>query len=199
MAKAIFFENLVYNVNQMFKIRITLLAILLATSIQSVWGQDSKPNTNYGFGGPSLSIGSIAGQQAVYFGGLGGYSYNNFYFGGMGFGLVNGSSINLDIDGTSHNIYDFGAGGLLLGYHKYYQRLGGYVQGFIGSGGGRLEGLEDFSVVMLQPELGALVRFNPRMQLGMGLGYQRGFISSGRYLTNDDFNALSFHISLRFG
>ena len=194
-----FFDNLVYNVNQMLNIRISLLATILICGLQSVTAQNQKPNTNYGFGGPSLSIGSIANQQAIYFGGLGGYSYNDFYFGGMGFGLVNGSSINLDRDGSTHAIYDFGVGGLLLGYHKYYGILGGYVQGVVGSGGGRIADLENFSVVMLQPELGALVRFNPWMQLGMGLGYQRGFISSGTYLNNNDFKALSFHISLRFG
>ncbi|MFY0675111.1 MAG: hypothetical protein JXQ87_17080 [Bacteroidia bacterium] len=168
----------------------SLSTIVLVILISAMALKESKAQS--GFGGPALKISSFSGGTGLLMGGFGAAGFGNYYFGGGGFGLTNPSTI-------SNQFTDFGYGGLLLGYkNEIVNTLGIYGQSFIAWGGGEVTDGTDFSVFMLEPEVG--LSFSPSAFFTLRAGASRRMVvpTSGS-ITASEIAGNAFVLSFVFG
>lgn len=168
----------------------TLSTIVMAILISLVAANESKAQS--GFGGPALKISSFNGGTGLMFGGFGAGGAGNYYIGGGGFGLTNPSNV-------SSQISDFGYGGLLLGYkNELVNTFGIYGQSFIAWGGGEISDGSDFSVFLLEPELG--FSFSPSSVFTLRAGASRRFVvpTTGS-ISASELKGNTFTLSFIFG
>jgi hypothetical protein len=162
----------------------------MAVLISLVAANESKAQS--GFGGPALKISSFKGGTGLMLGGFGAGGAGNYYIGGGGFGLTNPSNV-------SSHISDFGYGGLLLGYkNELANTLGIYGQSFIAWGGGQVSDGTDFSVFLLEPELG--LAFSPSSAFTLRAGVSRRFVvpTTGS-ISASELTGNTFTLSFIFG
>ena len=170
-----------------------------------------------GYGGPVLKYSTVAGQNAWFFGGRGGWLINRrLTLGGGGFGMTNRVAAPLRAqDGIGvEDTLMFGYGGVMLSVHGRPTKLiNGTLTLFAGGGGvtiwdEQLEGpREDYGwgparndgVFVFEPELMVNLNVASFFRVGVGGGYRfvRDLHLDG--VENKDFSGAVASIMLKFG
>lgn len=173
--------------------------------------------THGGYGGPVLKYSNVAGQNAWFFGGRGGWLINRrVTLGGGGFGMTNRVPAPLRAqDGVGvEDTLQFGYGGLMLELHGRPTKLiNGTMTLFAGGGGvtifdeqidGPMNGYygtpaRNDAVFVFEPEIMVNLNIASFFRLGVGGGYRwvRGLHLDG--VENKDFTAPTATVMLKFG
>lgn len=177
---------------------IVMQKLCVVFGIMFIWFMPANVHAQGGFGGPILSVGSLANGTGIFIGGMGAYQPNNFYIGGGGFAAINAATLDVN-DGTSSLVLqDFGYGGLLLGYDYPIGRGSFYVQSMFGSGGGELS-QQDFSLYYAEPGVGLAYDFLPYCRARLGASYFLAVPGTSGFDHTDSFTGARLQLSLMFG
>lgn len=156
-----------------------------------------------GFGGPTLSFTTIAGEFVVLNGGGGGVIINNMFLGG--YGESTSSRINSSQNSAIKNT-TFNHGGFWLGYEIMPEkvihpiistRLGwGAINGELSETGRRI----GTSTFVVSPNVSAEINFTRFFKLNVGIQYRHTFNVTNMEGFNDaDFSGLGAHVGFIFG
>lgn len=161
-----------------------------------------------GFGGFMLQFPTIDGDVTSMTGGGGAVILNNqFYIGGYGLGIADDKRVT-DQTGTEFQM-DFSHGGLFLGYvvlpneivHLDIGTKVGWGQiSFNESGAvpGPGQQIED-NVFVVNPTVSAEINMTTWFKFNAGLGFQFANGVDNFYYQSNDFNGLTYNLSLLFG
>jgi hypothetical protein len=148
-----------------------------------------------GYGAPVVKYSRVAGTDAFFVGGKGGWVINHsFVLGGAGYGLVS----NYQLPG---DVLSFGYGGAMLEYIADPDRLIHLsFDTVIGGGGvGPKHNSSPNAVFILEPEANVLVNISQGIHAGLGVSYRftRGVHIAD--LTNSDLSGFGSSLFVQFG
>ena len=159
-----------------------------------------------GYGGPRIAYGTIAGKDALFVGGEGGWIINHqFIIGGAGYGLVTQQRAPGDY-GTTDDL-SFGYGGFMLGYTFLSDKVvHGTFTTLVGAGGIGSHGRNDMrgsnlqdAVFVLEPTATIDLNVVKHFRTGFAVSYRwvRGVQTAG--ITNADLSGVTGSLVLKFG
>lgn len=149
-----------------------------------------------GFGGPEMRISELDGESNALMGGKGAWLINHeYYLGGAGFGSINTL-------GTEN--YDFGYGGIMLGYIMKPQNIINFSAEIIAGAGGLSKrtdiGDDDADVLwVIEPAIYAGLNLTDFAKVTVGLSYRSVHGSGTVGISNSDLSGISANIALMFG
>ncbi|MEM1328550.1 MAG: hypothetical protein AAGI23_21520 [Bacteroidota bacterium] len=180
-----------------------LLTIGLFAQDRTLFNENDNLNVG-GFGGPIFQISNIGDQTVAAVAGGGGVTLNDFFIGafGGGVGVERWSSGLVDYD------VDLGYGGLWLGYsllddklvHPYVSLQAAVGNLDIGNHDLIDITVEEFTVGIVQPEIGAEINLTEWFKLSTTIGYRwiNNFDQTD-IITSEDIRSFYLGFSLRFG
>ncbi len=159
-----------------------------------------------GFGGFMLQFPTIENEVWSMTGGGGAVIINNqFYIGGYGFGLADDKEITVD---TVDYDIDFGHGGLIMGYVIMPENMVHFViESKVGWGevtfrekpfNAASSTIND-NMFILNPMASVEVNMTTWFKLNFGLGYQIANGVDNFYFESNDFDGMTYNLSLLFG
>jgi hypothetical protein len=184
--------------------------LLFFLGINSMVAQDrtllneSKIESIGGFGGPIIQVSQIGDGAVASFGGGGGVVLNDFFIGGFGSGL---GIERWQSDFEEYDV-DLGYGGLWLGYsflddravHPYVSLQAAVGALDIGRDDFIDTTIDEFTVGVLLPEIGAEVNLTSWFKLSATIGYR--WVSDfdrTDIIAPEDIRSAYLGINLRFG
>ena len=162
--------------------------------------------THGGYGGPRVAYGRVAGKDAVFVGGEGGWIVNHqFIIGGGGYGLATQQAAPGEFAATDD--LSFGYGGFMLGYTLFSDKLfHGTLTALVGAGGigshrrgsGDASSLQD-AIFVLEPAATFELNVARFFRTGLAVSYRwvRGVESAG--IGNADLSGVMGSLVLKFG
>ncbi len=189
---------------------VTIFLLVLATS--PVFAQEQTLINgnieNGGFGGPSVKITAINGENAVLAGGRGGWIINHtFILGGAGYGLV--TNVNAKKTDSVHQYIEMGYGGVELEYIASSDDLVHLsLELLIGGGGIRFkdENNDDFEnhhpmtgFFVLEPGVNVNLNVTYFFRIAGGVSYRYISGLQSPLSTNSDLCGTSAVLTLKFG
>ena len=194
------------------KLTLTLTAIAFLLSFSSFGQRDPQTllgdgiEYTSGFGGFMLQFPSIDGNVSSMTGGGGAVIINNqFYLGGYGLGLADDKRVT--VEGVEYFV-DFGHGGIMMGYvimptQMVHMEVGTKV------GWGQVSFRETPSIpatrdihdniFLVNPTVSVEVNMTSWFKLNTGVGFQFANGVDNFYYDSNDFNGVTYNLSLLFG
>jgi hypothetical protein len=161
-----------------------------------------------GFGGPVLKVTNINGENAMMFGGRGGWIINHsFVLGGGGYGLV--TDVNAKTTDSIHKFIEMGYGGVEIEYIPSSNDILHLSLGLlIGAGGigykqednnGFMASHKNNSFFVLEPSVNANLNVTHSFRIAAGVSYR--YVSGLKSVvsTNTDLSGPSALLIFKFG
>lgn len=162
------------------------------------------PMDTGGFGGPEIRYTEVKDQGAVMIGGKGAGVFGNdlhaFYIGGGGYGLVSQAELSSTLE------FDFGYGGLILGYTRNPDNLIHFeFEALLGGGGvvvsqqNSLDSQDEAAVLVAEVTATVEANVTDFLQIGVGAFYRQVSDPNIDGLSAADLSGLGVAMDFEFG